>query len=199
MGVLVCFPVRRHARASSITLKPKTRGDADRPFAARKFRKISALSLAILPRAFQLLTAGSPTPANDAAAVTPPTASITESTVSNMAGICSRRVNKSSLHNSVMDCSRFVSFNRRMVESVKSLGNRLKTTREAPGISAAELCKTIQVRPNRWSQYENGERRITLEVANKLCDEFGVSLDWIYRANPSQLPHALRMKMLQVA
>ena len=86
-----------------------------------------------------------------------------------------------------------------MVESVKSLGNRLKTTREAPGISAAELCKTIQVRPNRWSQYENGERRITLEVANKLCDEFGVSLDWIYRANPSQLPHALRMKMLQVA
>lgn len=148
MGIVVRLPVRRHARASSITLKPKTRGDADRPFAARKFRKISALSLAILPRAFQLLTAGSPTPANDAAAVTPPTASITESTVSNMAGICSRRVNKSSLHNSVMDCSRFVSFNRRMVESVKSLGNRLKTTREALGISAAELCKTIQVRPN---------------------------------------------------
>ena len=86
-----------------------------------------------------------------------------------------------------------------MAETLKSLANRLKLTREAIGISAADLCKRINVKPNRWSQYEGGERRITVEVANKLCDEFDLSLDWIYRANPAQLPHALRLKMRQAA
>lgn len=86
-----------------------------------------------------------------------------------------------------------------MAESSKSLGNRLKLTREALDISTADLCKRIRIKPNRWSQYESGERRITVEVANKLCDEFALSLDWIYRANPAQLPNALRLKMRQAA
>lgn len=86
-----------------------------------------------------------------------------------------------------------------MVESSKALAKRLKLTREALDLSAAELCARIDVKPNRWSQYESGERRITIEVANRLCDEFGLSLDWIYRANPAQLPHALRIKMRQAA
>lgn len=86
-----------------------------------------------------------------------------------------------------------------MVESSKSLASRLKSTREALDISAADLCKRIKIKPNRWSQYESGERRITPAVAIKLCDEFGLSLDWIYRADPSRLPHALRLKMPQVA
>ena len=82
-----------------------------------------------------------------------------------------------------------------MAESIKTLAGRLKITREALGISAADLCKRIKIKPNRWSQYENGERRITLPVAEKLCEEFGLSLDWIYRANPAQLPNSLRLKM----
>jgi|1185.fasta_scaffold365834_1 transcriptional regulator with XRE-family HTH domain len=58
-----------------------------------------------------------------------------------------------------------------------SLAARLKLTREALGLSAAELCRSIDIKPNRWFQYENGERPITLEVANALCDQFGLSLD----------------------
>lgn len=92
-----------------------------------------------------------------------------------------------------------VSFDRGMAESSKSLAHRLKITREALELTAAELCKTIDVKPNRWSQYESGERRITLDVATRLCDEFGLSLDWIYRANPAALPNALRLKIRQVA
>ena len=86
-----------------------------------------------------------------------------------------------------------------MAETVKSLANRLKMTREALELTAAEVCRRINCKPNRWSQYEAGERKITLEVANALCDEFGLSLDWIYRANPAQLPHQLRIKMRQAA
>jgi transcriptional regulator with XRE-family HTH domain len=92
-----------------------------------------------------------------------------------------------------------VAFNKGMADTLKALAFRLKTTREALEISAAELCRHIKCKPNRWSQYEGGERKITLEVANKLCDEYGLSLDWIYRGNPAMLPHALRLKMRQVA
>lgn len=86
-----------------------------------------------------------------------------------------------------------------MAESLKSLGGRLEITREALDMTPAELCRTLKIAENRWSQYENGKRRITMDVANKLCDEFGLTLDWIYRANPAALPHALRLKIRQAA
>ena len=98
-----------------------------------------------------------------------------------------------------MEIPPVVVFNGGMAESLKSLASRLKMTREALELTPAELCRQINCKQNRWSQYEGGERRITLEIANALCDEFGLSLDWIYRANPAQLPHALRLKMRKAA
>jgi transcriptional regulator with XRE-family HTH domain len=86
-----------------------------------------------------------------------------------------------------------------MAESAKSLAKRVEQTRIALEMSQADLCKVLKIKANRWSQYESGERRITLQVANKLCDEFGLSLDWIYRANPAQLPHSIRLKIRDVA
>jgi transcriptional regulator with XRE-family HTH domain len=82
-----------------------------------------------------------------------------------------------------------------MPESNKSLASRLKTTREALDVKPAEVCKRLKVGANAWSQYESGERRITLPVAIKFCEEYGLTLDWIYRADPSRLPHEVRMKL----
>jgi transcriptional regulator with XRE-family HTH domain len=86
-----------------------------------------------------------------------------------------------------------------MPETLKSLAKRLEITREALRLRPVDLCKRIDIKENRWSQYESGERRITLEVANALCDEFGLTLDWIYRGNPAGLPHELRLKMRHAA
>jgi transcriptional regulator with XRE-family HTH domain len=82
-----------------------------------------------------------------------------------------------------------------MPESNKSLANRLKITREALGVKPAEVCKRIKVGPNAWSMYESGERRITLQVAIKFANEYGLTLDWIYRADPSRLPYEVRIKL----
>ncbi len=86
-----------------------------------------------------------------------------------------------------------------MPQSAKSIARRLVAARAALGMSAAELCRAIRCAPNRWSQYETGERRITLEIAERLCDEFGLSLDWIYRGDPQALPlqlgQAIRQKL----
>lgn len=113
--------------------------------------------------------------------------------------ISSHIVKMSTVHALGMEIPQDVPFHWHMPEGLKLLSNRLKTTREALGISPADLCRRIDIAENRWSQYENGKRRITIEVVSKLCDEFGLSLDWIYRADPAHLPHQLRLKIRQAA
>lgn len=82
-----------------------------------------------------------------------------------------------------------------MAQTAQAIGKRLQITREAIGITAAQLCRSLDIKPNRWSQYESGERPITMAVANKLCDTYGLTLDWIYRGDPSGLPVRLHQKV----
>lgn len=201
MGTIIRLPLRSHGRSSAVavSLKPKTEGAASMPLAASASLMVMKLPRDIRPRLLQLLTAGVLRPANEATAVGPPNSLITSSTELSMLLDSSQNVKLSTVHVSAIEIIQPVRFNHGMVESSKSLGKRLESTREAIGISAADLCKRIKIKQNRWSQYESGERRITIEVANKLCDEFDLSLDWIYRANPAQLPHSLRLKMRQAA
>lgn len=81
------------------------------------------------------------------------------------------------------------------MEQTKSIARRLVTLREAVAPSAADLCRRTGLAPNRWSQYESGERRITLEASLVLCDKYGVTLDWIYRGDESGLPRHLIERM----
>jgi DNA-binding XRE family transcriptional regulator len=202
MGMIVRFPGRqRHVRASAvaISLKPKTEGEASLPCAAKALRTIVKLPCDIRPLFTQLLTAGAVTPTSDATAAFPPKAFTTSSTELSMPLKCSRNVNLSSLHGLAVEKRLPVRFTRHMRQSTKVLAKRLETTRLALEMSAADLCKRIDIKPNRWSQYESGERRITEAVAIALCEEFALTLDWIYRGDPSHLPHALRLKMKPAA
>ena len=81
-----------------------------------------------------------------------------------------------------------------MPQPTSVIAKRLEATREALGLSAAELCRQIDIKPNRWSQYESGERRITEEVASRLCDRFRLTLDWIYRGDASGLPRHVNIR-----
>lgn len=74
-------------------------------------------------------------------------------------------------------------------------------TREALDITAAELCRRTGIRPNQWSQFVNprSKRRITIDAAYKLRDEFGVTLDWVYDADPSGLPARLAQNIKKAA
>ena len=74
------------------------------------------------------------------------------------------------------------------MDQVKNIAKRLLLLREAMGLSGADLCRMTGFAPNRWSQYESGDRRITLDAATVLCEKFGVTLDWIYRGDESGLP-----------
>jgi transcriptional regulator with XRE-family HTH domain len=77
-----------------------------------------------------------------------------------------------------------------------AIGWRLSQTREALGVTQTEICKAIRCKQPRWNQYETGERKITLEIAERLCDTYDVTLDWIYRGKMSLLPGWLQEKLL---
>ena len=51
---------------------------------------------------------------------------------------------------------------------------------------------------NRSGQYEIGARALTIDAAQKICDEHGVTLDWLDRADRSMLPHHLAIEIARI-
>ena len=88
-----------------------------------------------------------------------------------------------------------------MATARKDVVKRLKTLPAALETTAADICRRTGIKPNAWSQYiaEDGKRKITLAAANRLCDEFKLSLDWIYRGDTSGLQGRLIEKLRKAA
>lgn len=75
------------------------------------------------------------------------------------------------------------------------IGERLRITREALGLTGTEFAKDAGVLQNGYSQYETGIRRLTLPAANRLCERHGLTMDWLFRGDVSTLPHVLASKI----
>lgn len=86
-----------------------------------------------------------------------------------------------------------------MVGSNADIAGRLVRLRKTLRMSQADICRRLDVAPNRWNQYESGDRRITIEIAGRLRDKFGVTADWIYFGDESGLPQRLIDKFLEAA
>jgi transcriptional regulator with XRE-family HTH domain len=50
----------------------------------------------------------------------------------------------------------------------KEIAARLRRTRKALGLSAREIAQIIRTSEGNWSQFESGERRISLNAALRL-------------------------------
>jgi transcriptional regulator with XRE-family HTH domain len=62
------------------------------------------------------------------------------------------------------------------------IGARLRAAREAfTDDSVRAFAKRLGVSPMAVSGWEVGARRIPVESAERYCDLFGLTLDWIYR------------------
>lgn len=63
------------------------------------------------------------------------------------------------------------------------IGARLKRLREAfrPDLNLKEWAELHGINRTQYNNWEKGVRRITVDEAQKLCDLYGLDLDWIYR------------------
>jgi transcriptional regulator with XRE-family HTH domain len=71
---------------------------------------------------------------------------------------------------------------------LKAIGERLELLREAYELSQTEFARRAGIAQNTYNQYAKGKNLPRLDFAERICDEYGVTLDWIYRGDQSGLP-----------
>ncbi len=72
------------------------------------------------------------------------------------------------------------------------MARRLRTTRLALKLTQARLCRLARINPQAWNHAETGKARIGLDSAIRLCEQTGLTLDWIYRGVRAGLPLEIR-------
>lgn len=75
--------------------------------------------------------------------------------------------------------------------SLRAIGHRLLLTRQAVGLAQTDFCARAKIKPNTYNQYERGRFRPTIDNAIALCETYKLTLDWIYRGDPSGLRYEL--------
>ncbi|MBF0626474.1 MAG: helix-turn-helix transcriptional regulator [Magnetococcales bacterium] len=68
----------------------------------------------------------------------------------------------------------------RTPEQLKAIGQRLKSAREALGLTQKQVCALLDTRPATWNHWETGRRLPDPLVMVELADSHRLSLDWVY-------------------
>lgn len=136
----------------------------------------------------------------DATADVPPRSSMMVSAVT-MPDEYSRNVNVSRHHalGIVTDCE--LGSDVGVKQTRKDVVDRLRALPDAFEISDAELCRRIGIKPTAWANYVayDGKRKLPVKIAIDLCDEFNVTLDWIFRGKTALLPKEILRKLRRIA
>ena len=67
---------------------------------------------------------------------------------------------------------------------------RLKSIREDRDIKQQEIANYLNVKQNTYSQYENGQRQIPVDILIKLSKYFDVSVDYILEITDDSRPYS---------
>lgn len=73
-------------------------------------------------------------------------------------------------------------------EAVTFAARRLRAVREALGVQQQDMARACGAEPNRWSNWESARTLPDPLVMARAQALFGISLDWIYAGDPSNLP-----------
>lgn len=81
-------------------------------------------------------------------------------------------------------------------ESKEAIAERLEVARIALDYKTQQaFAASISVSAAKWNNYVSARDRISLNVALELCKKHRLSLDWIYRADPTGLPLVLARRI----
>jgi len=85
------------------------------------------------------------------------------------------------------------------MRTVDAVARRLRVLRKALGLQQAQIADRADIKRNAYNQYDKGGRALTLAPALKLCETFGVTLDWLFRGDLTGLPHGLAVDITRIA
>lgn len=66
---------------------------------------------------------------------------------------------------------------------------RLKDLREDRDLTQKKIAEYLHIKQNTYSQYENGQRQIPLEMLVSLAQYYGTSLDYIVGLTDNKKPY----------
>lgn len=66
---------------------------------------------------------------------------------------------------------------------------RLRDIREDMDITQTELAECLHIKQNTYSQYENGQRGIPIDILIKLSEYFNTSTDYILGLTDERKPY----------
>jgi DNA-binding XRE family transcriptional regulator len=87
---------------------------------------------------------------------------------------------------------------RSYIRAIEHIATRLRHTRRALGVNQTEFARRVNLKPNRYSQYESAARPLTIDAALSICEEYGLTLDWLFRGDRSMLPHHLALEIARI-
>jgi transcriptional regulator with XRE-family HTH domain len=82
--------------------------------------------------------------------------------------------------------------------TIPEIGRRLRVLRKAVAGNITELGNQTGITRSAWSNYENAISRIGVDAAMKVCDQYGVTLDWIYRGDSGALSDDLKKRLQEL-
>ena len=82
--------------------------------------------------------------------------------------------------------------------SAKAVAARLELTRSALRLKITEFAEGAGIGKSAYSNYKKGDRTPDLESAIKLCERYELTLDWIYRGDPSGLKYNLAEQIIRL-
>ena len=82
--------------------------------------------------------------------------------------------------------------------SRRSIALRLLQTRTVLNVGQTDFATKAGLAQNTYNQFERGKRRLSLEAAHALCDEYRLTLDWLFRGDLNGIPHALAKALRRI-
>jgi len=73
-----------------------------------------------------------------------------------------------------------------------AIGQRMRLAWKASGLTQKEFFRRAGIASNTGNQYVQGVERPLLDNAIRLCEVYNLTLDYIYRGDPSGLRYEMR-------
>lgn len=82
-------------------------------------------------------------------------------------------------------------------EIIRQTAERLRLAQEAIDPNQTRFAERAGLPQPKFANYisRSNPRPLTIDSALKLCEEYGLSLDWLYRGNPAFMPAGLLSKI----
>lgn len=69
-----------------------------------------------------------------------------------------------------------------------AIGARLEALRKAFQLTQVQFAGRAGIAQSAYANYATGRNMPDVQFAERLCDEYGVTLDWIYRGDVAGMP-----------